>query len=693
MSYPVEFGRPHPLGATVQEGGVNFSLFSHHAESVELLLFAHHDSVEPYQTVPLHPVDNRTFRSWHAFVRGLPAGSYYAYRVDGPSHAASPGSRFDGEKVLVDPYARANSAFLWQRGSACGPGDNTATSMRSVVVDPQGYDWEGDLPLNRPSAESVIYEMHVAGFTKSPTSSVAEPGTFAGLIEKIPYLQELGVTAVELLPVFQFDDQENDRTSPYDGRRLSNYWGYSTVAFFAPHSDYCVAPEPGGHLDEFRDMVKALHKAGIEVILDVVFNHTSEGNHEGPTIGFKGIDNADYYFTVPGARQYYMDYSGCGNTLNCNHPIVGKMIVDALTYWVTEAHVDGFRFDEGSILSRGEDGAPVKHPPVLWDIELSGVLADTKVIAEAWDAAGLYQVGYFPGSRWAEWNGRYRDDVRRFVRGDPGIVGSVASRIAGSADMYQASGRSPISSVNFVNCHDGFTLSDLVSYDGKHNDANGEDNRDGNDDNMSWNCGVEGDTSDSGVEELRRRQVRNFCAILMLSQGVPMFVGGDEVRRTQQGNNNAYCQDNELSWFDWSLVERNHDLFRFFKMMIAFRKDHPSLHRRSFFTGQANARGLADISWHGCQLLAPGWSDPASRVLAFTLGGRDAEADIHAILNMDSQDLRFAVPRAPGRQWVKVVDTAAPSPLDIVAADEAKPIDGDDLLVGSRSVSVLISRD
>jgi glycogen operon protein len=430
----IQPGRTHPLGAVPDAGGVNFSLFSQHASSVELLLFDNADSIEPSTTIRFDPEWNRTFYFWHAYVPGVRPGTHYAFRVDGPRELGD-GHRFDPGKVLVDPYAKGIATNLWQRGPACEPGDNVATSMRGIVIDTGDYDWEGDTPLNRPMSDSVIYEMHVRGFTQSPSSKVASPGTFAGVIEKLPYLQELGVTAIELLPVFHFDPQELSRPSPVDGRLLTNYWGYSTVGFFAPDARYCVDAELGAHVREFRDMVKACHRAGIEVILDIVFNHTSEGNHQGPTINFKGLDNGTYYYTVPDDQQYYMDYSGCGNTVNCNHPAVEKMIVDCLKFWVNEMHVDGFRFDEGSVLTRGEDGAPMAHPPVIWQIELDEDLLDSKVIAEAWDAAGLYQVGYFPGYRWAEWNGRYRDTIRRFVRGDAGILGKVARRISGSSDL------------------------------------------------------------------------------------------------------------------------------------------------------------------------------------------------------------------------------------------------------------------
>ena len=686
--FTVERGSPHPLGANPAPGGVNFSLFSGNATGVELLLFAKHDAPQPLQVIQLDPSVNKSFHFWHVFVRGLEPGAHYAFRVDGPFDPAN-GHRFNRNKVLIDPYSRGNTNTLWKRDAACGPDDNVTTSMRSVVIDTANYDWEGDRPLNRPMADSIIYEMHVRGFTESPSSQVRHPGTFLGIIEKIPYLRELGVTAVELLPAFDFDEKAALRQ--VDGKALTNYWGYSTIGFFAPQSSYCVSPGTGSHLREFRDMVKALHRAGIEVILDVVFNHTDEGNHLGPTFSFRGIDNRTHYFLVPSDLQYYMDFSGCGNTFNCNHPIAQKLIVECLRYWVEQAHVDGFRFDEGSILSRGEDGAPSVHPPVVWQIELDDELAESKVIAEAWDAAGLYQIGHFPGDRWAEWNGRYRDDIRSFVRGDPGRLKDVASRLAGSADIYQWRGQLPVNSINFVTCHDGFTLNDLVSYNGKHNEANGEDNRDGNNDNVSWNCGFEGSSSDPAVEALRDRQVRNCAAILLLSRGVPMFVAGDEVRRTQNGNNNAYCQDNATSWFDWALVDRNSNLYRFWKRLIDFRKRHPALRRGQFFNGTWNERGLLDVAWHGTELNSPGWQDPDGRALAVTVAGFSGDADIHIMLNMFWDRLDFELPSVPGRSWRKAVDTSSPPPLDVPDPGAEPPVPGKVLSVEGRSVVVLVN--
>lgn len=687
-SFVTRSGQPHPLGATVMPDGVNFSVFSQHALSIELLLFATDEATEPMQVIPMTSEANKSFHFWHVFVVGAKPGLHYAYRVAGPD-LSEMGLRYDPRKVLIDPYAYGNSMKLWDRGAACAPGDNLAASMRSVVIDPLDYDWDGDRPLNRAMQDTVIYEMHVGGFTRAGNSAVATPGTFRAVIEKIPYLKSLGVTAVELLPVFQFDDKV---ARDVDGQRLTNYWGYSTMAYFAPHPGYCEAPSEAAHLDEFRDMVKELHRAGIEVILDVVFNHTDEGNHQGPTFSFRGFDNLNYYYLVPENRSFYYDYTGCGNTFNCNHPIGSKMIVESLRFWVEHMHVDGFRFDEGSVLSRAPDGAPMEFPPVLWQIELDEVLCNSKVIAEAWDAAGLYQVGHFPGFRWAEWNGLYRDTMRRFVRGDAGMIGDVADRIAGSASLYQSNGHLPINSVNFITAHDGFTMNDLVSYNWKHNDANGEGNRDGVDENLSWNCGTEGPTDDAGVEALRDRQVKNFATLLLLSQGVPMFVMGDEVRRSQGGNNNAWCQDNPVGWFDWSLPEKNAGMLRFWQRMIAFRKAHPAVHRSRFFDGRVNERGLADIAWHGTELNAPGWGDGQARALAWTVADFAGGADLHVMANMYWEPLDFALPSLVGRGWHLAADTFRPAPHDIAEPDTETPVNGDRLTVQGRSIVVLISK-
>jgi len=494
-------GQSSPLGATVRANGVNFSVYSRNASSIELLFFERKDDGKPERVIAIDPVTNRTYHYWHVFVPEALAGQIYAYRVQGAFDPAS-GLRFDPDKVLLDPYGRGVVVPRnYSRGAARQEGDNAATAMKSVVVDPHTYDWEGDVPLARPSSRTVVYEMHVRGFTRHASSGIAENlrGTYAGLIEKIPYLRDLGITAVELLPVFQFDPQDCPAG-------LVNYWGYAPVSFFAPHQAYSSKQDPLGPINEFRDMVKALHRAGIEVILDVVFNHTAEGGHDGPTLSFRGFDNAAYY-TLEQDLSKYANYSGCGNTLNSNHPIVRRMIVDSLRYWVSEMHVDGFRFDLASILSRDSSGHTMSTPPVLWDIESDPMLAGTKLIAEAWDAAGLYQVGSFIGDSWKEWNGRFRDDVRSFFRGEHGVVTRFADRILGSPEIYAHKQREMEQSINFVTCHDGFSLNDLVSYDQKHNELNLENNRDGSNDNRSWNCGVEGPTEDPAIEHLRNQQI------------------------------------------------------------------------------------------------------------------------------------------------------------------------------------------
>jgi glycogen operon protein len=538
--------------------------------------------------------------------------------------------------------------------------------------------------LRRPLVETVIYELHVAGLTKHESSRVAPArrGTYAGLIEKIPYLQDLGITAVELLPVFQFDPQDAPA-----GR--ANYWGYQPVSFFAPHHAYSSGRRPLDVLDEFRDMVKALHRAGIEVILDVVYNHTSEGGHDGPTLSLRGLAN-DHYYILAADRWRYEDYTGCGNTLNANQPIVRRMVVDSLRYWVTEMHVDGFRFDLASILTRDEAGRPLPNPPILWDIESDPVLAGTKLIAEAWDAAGLYQVGSFVGDTWQEWNGRFRDDARRFLRGDERSVRNMVSRVLGSPDIFGHEEREPEQSINFVTCHDGFTLNDLVSYNGKHNDDNGEGNRDGADDNASWNCGVEGPTADQLIEDLRARQVRNFFALLLFAAGTPMLLMGDEVRRTQRGNNNAYCQDNDLSWFDWTLLEPQAGLHRFVKSLIALRQRRDIVlgeHRLSLNQLLSRAR----IDWHGVALGQPDWTD-SSHSLAFTLRTVGASFDLHIMCNAYWESLAFELPPVEAGttgQWRRCVDTALAAPDDIVTWTSAPDVTGGKYVVQPRSIALL----
>ena len=679
-------GHSSPLGATVVDGGVNFSLFSRSATGVELLLFDRDDDARPARVLRLDPVANRTYHYWHVCVPGVQPGQLYGYRVAGPSDPAH-GMRFDPAKVLLDPYGRGVVVpHNYSRDAARRAGDNAATAMKSVVVDGHTYDWEGDTPLQRPSSRTIVYEMHVRGFTRHPSSGVAEQtrGTFTGLIAKIPYLQQLGITAVELLPVFQFDVQDAPPGKV-------NYWGYAPVAFFAPHQAYSARQDALGPVDEFRDMVKALHRAGIEVILDVVFNHTAEGDQQGPTFSFRGVDNHTYYILEnDGAR--YANYSGTGNTLNANHPIVRRLIIDSLRYWVEAMHVDGFRFDLASILARDASGQPLPNPPVLWDIESDPVLAGTKLIAEAWDAAGLYQVGSFIGDSWQEWNGRFRDDVRSFFRGEEGVMGRLADRLLGSPEIYGHEEREAEQSVNFVTCHDGFTLNDLVSYDHKHNDANGEGNRDGANDNRSWNCGVEGPTDDAVVERLRNRQVKNFLTVTLLGLGMPMLLMGDEVRRTQGGNNNAYCQDNEESWFDWTLVAKHADIHRFVTLLNARRLLRNVEHEHQRVSLNQLLRE-ANKAWHGVTLNQPDWRE-CSHSLAFTAEIRQEQLLFHLVLNAYWEPLTFELPpvdQGGANPWRRWIDTALDSPHDIVPWQTAPSVPGHTYRAEARSVVVLFA--
>lgn len=662
-------GRSFPLGAAAVAGGINFALLSRHATAVWLVLYPLEES-QPFAELPLHPHKNRTGDHWHVLVEGLPAKFRYGWRVGGP---VGPEHRFDPAIVLLDPAATALSdATVWGRPVEL---DRRRTVRRSLFVR-QSFDWQEDAPPLIPLEDSIIYELHVRGFTCHPSSGVAHPGTFAGLAEKIPYLKSLGVTTVELLPVHEFDECDCPFVNPVTGEPLRNFWGYNSIAFGAPKASYASSARGHGQVTEFREMVRAFHAAGIEVILDVVFNHTGEGDDRGRTYCFRGLDNGLYYMLGPNGT--YLNYTGCGNTLNCNHPVVRNLLLNCLRYWVGDMHVDGLRFDLASVFGRDSAGNVLVEPPVVEMIAEDSVLADTKLIAEPWDAAGLYQVGRFPfGRRWSEWNGRYRDDVRRFWKGDLGQAGALATRLSGSADLYECSGRLPRHSINFVTCHDGFTLWDLVSYNHKRNEANGEGNRDGMNDNHSWNCGVEGPTDDPDVQALRKRQAKNLLATLLLSQGVPMLLSGDEFLRTQGGNNNAYCQDNEVSWVDWTLAEKNADFLRFARMMIALRKQHPVLRRRSFFRGRGPAADLRpDIVWHGLEPHQPDFSWN-SRSLAFALDGSQAgrdtplpDRDFYVACNAWQDPLLFRIPRSPtGRAWRRTVDTALDSPDDVVGLD------------------------
>ena len=668
--------------------GVNFSVYARGARSVSLLLFDDVGDIEPSRVIALDARRHRSYHYWHALVPGIASGQLYGWRADGPYEPAR-GMRFDARRTLLDPYGRAVAIPPgYRRDHFRAGGRSDVASCKSAVADLRAYDWEGDTPLRRPHAQTVIYEMHVGGFTRHPNSGLVPSlrGTFAGLAAKIPYLLDLGITAVELLPVFQFDAQD----APPG---LGNYWGYSPMSFFAVHAGYGTRPdEPLSVIDEFRDLVKALHRAGLEVILDVVFNHTTENAEDGPTLCWRGLADGTYY--IQDAKGRYANYSGTGNTLNANRSVARRMILDSLHYWVSVMHVDGFRFDLASILSRDEQGHPHVSPPVLWDIESDPVLVGTKLIAEAWDAGGLYQVGSFVGDSWKEWNGQFRDDVRAFVRGDEMTVPRLANRLLGSPDLYGALQREPAQSINFVTCHDGFTLNDLVSYDRKHNEANREQNHDGTDHNLSWSCGVEGDAADPEVEALRLRQIRNLLAIDILSLGTPMLLMGDEVRRTQRGNNNAYCQDSELSWFDWSAVPRHADLRRFVRGLIELRALRESVQTHNHLTLTEVIR-QAGVRLHGVQLEQPDVT-PCSHSLAMTARNLSGDLLMYFALNAYWEPLQFELPSLPegggaASAWRRVVDTSRAAPHDIVSPSDADPFAATTHCVASRSVVVLFA--
>jgi len=685
----LRFAHPLPYGAITHDGGVQFVVFSRSATSMRVLLYRKTNDPEPAEIIDFDPDLNRWGDIWSIFVPGVGPGQLYHFQADGP-HEPDRGHRFDPQARLIDPYAKALAGhFLPANGGIVRP-------PKCVVVDDE-FDWQGDRHLRRHLSETIIYEMHVRGFTRSRSSNVEHPGTYLGVIEKIPYLQSLGITAVELMPVHEFPIHD------CLGQRLRrpNYWGYDPMAFFSPHRGYAVGREPGSQVREFKQMVMALHRAGIEVILDVVFNHTAEGNERGPTLGFKGLENRVYYMLDNGGGTY-RNYSGCGNTLNGNHPIVRELIFHCLRHWVHNYHIDGFRFDLASILSRDRQGELQPNPPVVEAIAEDPLLADTKIIAEAWDAAGAYQVGTFANLRWSEWNGRYRDDLRRFWRGDPRMVPQLATRLAGSSDLYQPGGRRPYHSINFVTSHDGFPLNDLVSYSEKHNNDNGEENRDGDNNNYCYNYGVEGPTRRKAIVAIRRRQVRNVLASLLLSQGVPMILSGDECRRTQRGNNNAYCQDNALSWFDWRLVEKHEDLQRFFKALVAFRRAEPTVRQTDFLSGApVSPGGLPDASWYDATGKPVNWK-AGGRSLTCLLGAVPQQDPLlppnHHILMMfhaSTEARRFQFPRrAIGLHWRLFADTAAESPGDIYPDlnGPAAP-DGAEVDLESRSLVCYVARD
>ena len=693
-NFKLRRGKPFPFGATLVPGGVNFSIFSSNATSCTLVLFKKH-AAQPMVEIPF-PEEFRIGNVYCMVVFDLDYENLeYGYRMDGPNDFAA-GQWFDQTKILADPYGKImGGRDVW----GVLPDWNDIYQHRSRIVF-DDFDWEDDRPLEIEPEDQIIYEMHVRSFTRDASSGIKakHQGTFAGIRDKIPYLKELGVNAIELMPIFEFDEFENSRINPETGEMLLNYWGYSTVDFFAPKAGYAATGKLGMQADELKALVKELHKNGIEIILDVVFNHTAEGNEQGPTISFRGIDNKTYYMLTP--EGYYFNFSGCGNTLNCNNPIVRNLVLDCLRYWAEEYHIDGFRFDLASILGRDPWGFPLANPPLLETLAFDPILAKCKLIAEAWDAGGLYQVGSFPAyGRWAEWNGKYRDTLRKFIKGDA-TVGEMAQRLQGSPDLYAWEGRAPATSINFITAHDGFTLMDLVSYNGKHNQANGENNNDGDNSNESWNCGWEGETDDPAINALRRRQIKNALAILMVSQGVPMILMGDELGRTKQGNNNTYCHDNQLNWLNWQLLETNIDLFRFFKHCIAFRKAHPVLRNRHHFQNQDYVgSGYADITWHGTQAWHADWS-PDSRTLAFMLCGKHARQGtlsdnyIYVAMNVHWQAHWFELPSLPtGMNWHVFANTGTTSPEDIWQPGTEPQLENQTgMLLGDRSVVILVGR-
>ncbi|NPV01373.1 MAG: glycogen debranching protein GlgX [Brevinematales bacterium] len=661
-------GEFFPLGATYSGKGVNFALFSRNATGVELLLFDKSGDDVPSAVIPIR---NRTRFVWHVFVEGMKPGQLYGYRVFG-RYAPEEGYRFNPNRLLVDPYAKAIDGHFAREICHLGYDPNSHEAdlsfnsnpnfkgaPKSVVID-DSFEWDGDRHPYIPMNETILYEAHVKGLTMHRSSKSKFPGTYAGAIDAIPYLKDLGVTSVELLPVHHC--QEEDFLL---SKGMTNYWGYNTLGYFAPDSRYSTGSAPGSQVREFKEMVRAMHAAGLEVILDVVYNHTCEGNEKGNTYSFKGIDNQSYYKLAQNKR-YYTDFTGCGNSLNFGEPQVIKLVMDSLRYWVQEMHVDGFRFDLASVLGR-EQGSFDQVSAFFTAIHQDPVLSPVKLIAEPWDIAwDSYQVGNFPVD-WAEWNGRYRDTVRRFMKGDSGLLGEIGARLTGSPDLYSDDGRTPYHSINFITCHDGFSLYDLVAYNGKHNEANGEDNRDGTNDNNSWNCGYEGETADPEINRLRRRMMKNYIAFLLISQGTPMLLGGDEFMRTQRGNNNSYCQDNDINYLDWDLMAKNRKLVDFTKKLIAYRHKRPHFRNQAFFTGlDTDGSRLGDINWYDVNLNAPNWNDGAARTIAFLIegeeitGGRES-IDVFVMINMFWGDIPFVIPPCPkDDDWTTVMDTSQP---------------------------------
>ncbi len=706
-------GSPRPFGANPVPGGVNFAIFSRNASCMHLCIYDKPEDSKASFEISLHPLQNKTGDIWHIELLGAQAGSLYAWRADGP-YLPELGFRFNKNKILIDPYAKALTGdFIWNVDSALGyvrkdarkdlsfcPVDDAGLMPKCIVIDDDAFDWQGDRPLNLPLRHAVLYEAHLSSLSSHPSSGAMHPGTYEGVVEMIPHLKELGITSLELLPVHEFDMYENNRVNPETGEKLKQFWGYSTLAFFAPKGSYSASGAMGSQVTEFKTMVRALHAAGIELILDVVFNHSGEGSELGPTVSFRGLDNTIWYM-LDEDKRYYKNFSGCGNTLNCNHPVVRNFILDCLHYWVVDMHVDGFRFDLGSILGRDQNGAMLENPPVIEQIAEDPILRHTKIIAEAWDAAGAYQVGWFPGGRWAEWNDRFRDDVRRFWRGDEAQLPAFTTRLTGSSDLYLRDGRKPFHSINYITSHDGFTLWDLLSYNGKHNEANGENGADGHPSNWSYNFGHEGETLDKSIIKIRRRQAKNLLTTLLLSIGTPMMVAGDEFGRTQGGNNNAWCQDNEISWIDWSYRRKNADLYRFTCMLIAFRKAHPAFRRPEFFTGKDSSHNaIPDISWFDPDGKSPVW-EKSAKTIGARMDGSKADIvadrddnDFFMMINAGTEALPFKLcSPPPAHAWFRVIDTGRESPEDFLAVGSELPIPcQSEYILSARSIVVLLSK-
>ncbi len=703
----VSEGSPYLLGSTLESNGCNFALFSKNATSVTLLLFNDYTDSRPAYRISFNDKINKTGDIWHIFICGIRAGQYYGYSVDGPYQPVKFGHRFNKNKLLIDPYTKAVSGrYYWNGTDAYGYSPNSrlgdlsfnkqnnfGSVVKSIVVGDFNFNWEGDRPLNIPMYETIIYEIHVRGFTQDKTSGIKHPGTYLGIAEKIDYLKDLGITTLELMPVQEFNELENIKKNPVTGEKLKNFWGYSPLAFFAPDSWYSTDRTGLSAVIEFKEMVKALHKAGIEVILDVVYNHTGEGNEYGPTLSFRGLDNSIYYMLENGRN--YKNYSGCGNTLNCNHPVVKKLIIDSLRYWVIDMHIDGFRFDLAAILGRDENGNWVPNYSVLSEISHDPILSNTKIIAEGWDAAGLYEVGGFPPG-WAEWNAQFRDDVRCFVKGDNDKVESLSKRIAGSADLFSFKERRPYQSINFITVHDGFTLNDLVSYNEKHNEENGENNSDGLNYNASWNCGNEGPTGDQSILELRDRQMKNLLALLLLSQGTPMIASGDEMKFTKRGNNNTYCHDNSYNWLDWESLSKNNEFFQYCRFLVSFRKSYSVFNRKSFIIeNELSGNLIPQIVWHGVIPYKPDCSEESHSIAFQLIFPRDGQRkikdrnSIYMALNAYWEDLNFTLPPAVEKKgWLIFVDTSEIPSFFI----KGKDVNRDEIIVKSRSLIILSDR-